>query len=282
MPDQHPILPARQPFTLGGVARFAHAPPGRLFLAAALFGLISGLLVSWLASTCWAPLLDQAISSLPPTGSIGAGILRWPEKTGRLLAANPFTSLEVVLDDFRTESAPVDFALEFRTNRIVVRSLFGARSADYPQNAVIELNRTALLPAWGAWKAPILFSLIPGTVLFLLLIWSALALPYSLIALVIGALFRREIDFRSAWKLSIAAQLPGSLLMAFALGLYATGQISLLFVLTMFAAHFVPTLFYLLISPCFLPKRAAISSEQNPFEPKGKRVSKGKNPFSGK
>ena len=282
VPEEHFTRFARQPFTFGGVARFAEASFVRLISVALLFGLISGLVVSWLTSTRWAPVADEAISQLPSTGSIDNGVLHWPEKAGRLLAANPFISFEVAITEFPTESAPVDFAFEFRTNQVVTRSLLGTQSIPYPRRWDLELNRTALSPAWGAWKAPLLFGLIPATALALLLTWGTLAIVYALLPRGIGALFRRDFNMARAWKLSVAAQLPGSLLLAFALALYSTGHISLLFVLIMVPAHFVPTLFYLLISPLFVPKAETDTAEANPFEARGKRPPKGKNPFRAK
>jgi hypothetical protein len=261
------------------VARFAHASIWRVLGVAGVFGLLAGIVVSWLASTRWAPVLDEAIAALPETGLIEGGIFHWPERTGRLLAANQFTAFEVVLQEFRSESTPVDLAFEFRTNRLVVRTLFGSSALPYPKTRRIELNRTALSPMWGAWKAPILFGLIPVTAIVMLMTWSILAVPYCLVPLVIGGIFRRDLAFQGAWKLGVAAQLFGGLIMAFALALYAMGQISVLFVAALFVAHFLPTIFYLLISPFFVPKREKIGA--NPFETDEKKVKGRKNPFAG-
>lgn len=248
---------------------------------AAIFGLATGLVVSWLVATCWAPVIDEAVAALPDTGMIEGGVLRWPERTGRLLAANPFTAVEVALQDFRPESAPVDVALELQPARMLVRTVFGNAAIPYPRNWRIELNRTALGPRWGAWKAPILFALIPGTALMLILSWSALALGYSLVVVLIGGMIRRDLVFASAWKLSLAAQLFGAVIMTFGIALYAAGQISLIFLAILFAAHWVPTIFFLLLSPFFVPKREA-EGEKNPFDPGGKKLKGRRNPFSGK
>lgn len=249
---------------------------------AALFGLLAGFIVSWLATARWAPVLDEAVASLPETGTIANGILRWPEPTGRLLAANQFTAIEIALEEFRTDSAPVDMAFELHTNRMVIRSVFGNSAVPYPTNWRFEINRPTLLPIWGAWKAPILFSLIPGTMVALLATWSLLALPYSLIARFLGGLARRDLDLRDAWKMCVAAQLFGGLIMSFGLTLYAAGQISLIFLAVMLAVHFVPTLFYVLISPFCLPKAVKpANAKKNPFNAGGRKVRGSNNPFAG-
>lgn len=273
---------ARQPFTFGGVARFSSAGIGRLLFIALLFGLVSGVVVSWLISTRVAPVVDEAVSKLPPTGSVEQGLLRWPEKTSRLLAANTFLSLEVALDDLSSESAPVDFAVQLRTNQLAATSIFGTATLIYPPRLELELNRTTLAPAWGAWRAPILFGLIPATALVLMLTWATLAVAYLVVPLLIGAALNRRMGIYGAWKLSVAAQLAGSLIMVFALALYSTGQIALIFVFAMFVAHFIPTAIYLLLSPFFAPKAEIDPVEANPFESAPRSKSKGKNPFAGK
>lgn len=274
---------ARQPFTFGGVARFSRASFGRLALVGLLFGLVSGVVISWLTATCIAPVLDEAVAKLPPTGSIEEGSLRWPEPLGRLLAANAFVSISVIVDEKESDGAPVDFALEFRPRDLVVRSLLGAITIPYPVRSEIELNRTVWFPVWGAWRAPIIFGIVPGTALALLLCWSALAILYAIIPLFIAGIFGRDLNLRGAWKLSVAAQLPGSLMMAFALALYSTGKVAVILVLVMLPAHLLPTFIYLLISPFFVPKAPVSSDEENPFDSEGKRKRRGKrkNPFAG-
>jgi hypothetical protein len=271
---------ARQPFTFGGVARFSTARVGRVSFVALVFGLVSGLVVSWLCATCLAPVVDEAVSKLPQTGSIERGVLLWPEKSGRLLAANSFISFDVALQDHQAEGAPVDFSVRFRTNDLALTSLLGTTRLPYPPFSEFEFNHISLSPAWGAWRVPLLVALIPGTALLLMLTWAALALIYSPLPLLIGTAFNREVGFLPAWKLSVAAQLPGSLMMAFALALYSTGKIALIFVLVMLLAHFIPTFIYLLISPFLIPKSEQTREEPNPFEGEKRRKTKGKNPFA--
>jgi hypothetical protein len=278
--EAHPQKIARQPFTFGGVARFAHAPLSRLLAVALTFGLISGIAVSWLVARCIAPVLDEAVENLPRTGSIERGVLHWPENDNRLFAANPFVSISVSVNEVKSESAPVDFTVEFKTNRLSIQSLLGRYSFPYPARSELELNRTALFPVWGAWRAPILAGLIPGTAVALMLCWALFALPYALLPRIIGLVLSRDLPYASAWKLAVAAQLPGSLMMAFALALYSTGKIAVILVFVMFPAHFVPTLLYLLLSPCFVPKKEALEFQDNPFQSEKKKKASARNPFA--
>jgi hypothetical protein len=288
VPEDRPIRPANQPFTFGGVARFAHAPVGRLFLAALVLGLLSGMAVTWLGARGWAPAIDEAVAGLPENAAIQNGFLRWPERFGRLLGATEFFSIEVVLENAPRDSSTADLSLELHQTYCLTRSLLGATTIPYPRNFNFPLDRPTVVPAWGAWRMPLLFSLIPGTALALIISWSLLAIPYAVLARIIGALFRRDLNFRSAWKLSVAAQLPGSILMTFAIALYAGGQVTILFIVVMLVAHFIPTALYLLISPVLVPKppklpkparSPADEDEENPFNAAERRTLRGKNPF---
>ena len=236
----------------------------------------------WLGARGWAPVLDQTIPSLPDAAGIQNGSLFWPERSGRLLGANQFLSLEVLLNDTRRETSSADVSVEAHPGHVIFRSVLGAIKVRYPALVNVRLDRAAIAPAWGAWRAPILVSLIPATALALMLVWSLLALPYAVFVLALGQLVRRDLTFRSSWKLSVAAQLPGSLLMTFAIALYASGEVSVLFIVVMLVAHFIPTLLYLLISPFLTPKQAApVPAGKNPFGGKSDAKSRARNPFAG-
>jgi hypothetical protein len=270
---------ARQPFTLSGVARYAHAPALRFWAMGLLFAFLCGAVIGWSAARCWFPVIDEAVMALPITGKIEGGSFVWPEKSSRLLAANPFLSLAIHLDDTpHADTAPTDFSFEFGSRNLAVRSLFGSMYLPYPTAWTIELNRTSVLPFWGAWKAPIGFGIAVASALLLLSSWAFLALPYSAVALFVASIFKRDVDWKSSWKLAVAAQWPGSILMLFGLLLYSTGQISLLFVCVILAAHFIPTLIYVLFSPLFLERKASPTG-RNPFRSEKNLRLKGPNPF---
>ncbi len=270
-----------QPFTFAGVARYASAGFGRLLLAALIFALPGAVVMSRLAAHCWWPVITEAVDGLPESARIHEGVLQMPEKNAGLLAANQFLSVQLTANEKWQENAPVDFAVQFGKYELMFSSLFGDTALPYPGGSVILLNRAAVWPLWGAWKGPLLAVVFVVALVFLILSWFALAIIYSPVVLFIGGLARRKLNFQAAWKLAVAAQWPASLLMTFALALYSTAEIGLLFVIIMFVAHFIPSILNLLIAPFFLPKATAPEKEEkgNPFATEKRRKKSKKNPF---
>jgi hypothetical protein len=269
---------AVQPFTFGGVARLSRAPFLRLFGIALLFAVFAGLAVARILSACWAPVITEAVQNLPDTGSIEGGTLHWPDRTGKLLGANPFLSIDLSTNDDQIPDAPADLMIGFRASALIVRSIAGFTRIPYPSGVTVALNRTALDPLWGAWRVPCIAGGGAAAGLAVLFSWGILAVLYSPVVLALAGLGNRESSFGTAWKLGIAAQLPGALVMSCSLLLYSTGRVSLIFIVAMLAAHFVPTAIYLLISPFFLPRLQAVEKE-NPFNTR--KTTTKKNPFSG-
>lgn len=267
---------ARQPFTLGGVARYAHAPPARLFASAGVFALLCGISFALLFARCLAPVLGEAVANLPEQSLIRSGQLYWPVDHEPLLGANAFLSLSAAPDPADSKT-PVDFSVQFARTELIVRSLLGAVHLPYPSGWTVELNRRTLLPLWGAWAKPAVFLAALGGGAAMILVWFALALPYAIVVAGLGSLLGKDLGFGQAWKMSVAAQWPGAVLMAFVLSLYALGQTSLVLAGGAFALHFALTILYLFFAPIFLPQAGA-----NPFstEPKTSRASK-RNPFQG-
>ena len=109
-----------------------------------------------------------------------------------------------------------------------------------------------------------------------------LAAVYTIPAITLGKLLARDLNFWRTWKMCVAAQLPGSLIITFGLALYSTGQIAVVFVFVMFVAHFVSTLLYLIFSPLFLPRAELTSGDENPFDSEPRQKPRKKNPFGAK
>jgi hypothetical protein len=279
-----------QPFTFAGVARYASARVGRLLAVALLFSLLPAAVLSRIAGHCWWPVITEAVDRLPESARIEGGLLRVPEKETRLLAANPFLSLELVSGDMPEESAGVDVSIQLGKEALVIGSLLGESIFPYPVGFTATLDRKEVWPIWGAWKGPLLAGVFVGGILFLFASWFGIALIYAPLALGIARMAGRDLNFSRAWKLSVSAQWPASLLMTFALALYSTGEIGLLFVIIMFGAHFIPSILNVLIAPFCLPKatspeKPAKGSREksarvrdNPFTPA--KPKKGKNPFA--
>jgi hypothetical protein len=268
--------PVFQPFTFGGVARFASARIGRVFLVGLFFATLGGAAIGRIAAKCWSPVITEAVVALPPGGGISGGELH--SKEAKLLGANTF--LAISMGD--TPPGNADLSVQFRRTEMELTSLYGDISIPYPAAWSAPLNSAALVPFWGAWQAPCVFYAICAGTAILMLNWCLLALPYAIVPLFLGVLARREVSFWRVWKLSMAAQWPGSLIMSLSLAIYSTGEMSLLFLAVMFAAHFVPTLIYLLGSPFCLPKllKAEGAPKKNPFQPAKKAGRRAGNPFS--
>lgn len=273
------IKTARQPFTFPGVARYSLASLWKVLGGAGLFGLMAAAVFGWLGAHCWMPVVSEAIASLPPTGSIDGGTLRWSEKNDRLLAANQFVSIVVRTDTAAAESASSDFEIEFGLTGMGIRTLLGVAQLSYPADRTIPFNKGSLMPAWEAWKMPLVAGGAAAAGAGVILSWFVLAMLYGPAARVIGWVARRELSLGQAWKLAVAAQWPGAVLITFALFLYSIGEISLVFLGAMFVAHFIPSVLYILVSPFFLPRRPATTGA-NPFTEKKAKVS-GRNPFRG-
>jgi hypothetical protein len=262
-----------QPFTFGGVARYAYARPIRVFGGALLFALIAGLVIAVLFAWRWAPVIGEAVSNLPASSVIRGGILEWPDDKIRLLGANQFLALTTASDESEM-GAPVDFAFQFEPNHLTIRSWAGVAAIPYPKGWTIELNRAALLPLWGAWEKPATPLVLLASALGLIFSWMILAMPYALVVLFFASVLGKELSFRQAWKLSVAAQWPGAVLMAFMLALYAAGQTTFLLVCAAFLAHFLLTLTYLCFCPICLPRAG-----KNPFSTTKPARRSDKNPF---
>ena len=278
--------PAGQPFTFSGVARYASARLPRLLGVALLFALLPAIILACLGFRCWRPVITEAVASLPERGSIERGTLQINSREARLLGANQFLSIQITVGENPAESAPVDLAIDLGRYELIAVSLFGEMAIPYPEWWSIRLDRALLVPFWGAWKGPLILAFSAAAMPGLIATWMLLALLYAPFALTIARLASKDLSFWNAWKMCVAAQWPASLLMSFALGLYATGEIGLLFVIIMFFAHFLPSILNVIIAPLFLPRieeaeeKPARKKGGNPFNSrKAKAKRSKKNPF---
>jgi len=267
-----------QPFKFGGVARYASARFGGFLAMAALFAFVSAAVMGRFVAHCWWPVITEAVGALPNTGKFQSGFLQVPENEMRLLAANQFLSLQLAPSGFSQEVLPADAAVQFGKYELMVTSIFGDTVVSYPDGWNVALDRAVLWPIWGAWKVPLLAAFMAGVMVLLVLAWFVLGVIYAPLVLLVGWLARREVTFGGAWKLGVAAQWPASLLMAFALALYSTGDIALLFVIIMFAVHFLPSLLNVLVAPFFLPK-PSLEEKENPFATEKRQKRARRNPF---
>ena len=271
--------PARawQPLTFGGVARYAHDWLGRLLATLLLIAALAAGVVVFVANRAWAPVIEAAIEKLPPTAEIRAGRLTAPAPL--LLAESPFLSIRLNPEDAASPSSPSDLQIELARNDLRFRSIFGAAVIPYQPHWTLGLSRAELEPWWGAWKPAALAWLWVGTALYLLVSWTFLALIYFIPARIAAFYADKNLTLFGAWKLCMAALMPGAILLSIALLLYGAAQIRLLELLGAFVLHFAIGLLFVIGGLMRLP--GVGQNVQNPFESEPRHeAEEKKNPFA--
>jgi hypothetical protein len=281
MAEQELKRKALNPLTPAGIARFAHAPLGKVLAICFIFACIAGTSVILFTARCWSPVIDEAVRALPTNSVIEAGQLFWPERIARLLAANEYLAIDVNPETAKAQAKSSDVVLVFEPYGLRIGSLFGYAFLPYPERWVVQFNRDMLAPNWGAWQPAIIAGLGIGTALALMLSWTLLALLYAFYPWFVAALFKRDLLLHQAWKLCYAAMMPGSILMSFGLLLYVFGHISVVFFLIIFAVHFVIGWLYIFLAAFCLKKAEVVAVERgNPFDTEKKARKTRSNPFA--
>jgi hypothetical protein len=262
-----PLTPrhAWQPLTPRGVAAFVPATFTRLFfvqfIVAALFvlALLGFLRVSWL------PVLTEAVRQLPETGEIRGGELDFPGSSPARLAENARLAVVVDVAAAGTTGRTADLEVTFQKNRVVVCGPIGCEWRVYPRHYIISFNRAEVEAAWGAWRWALITIVVVATMVTLLAGWWAMGLIYVPLVKVFTLFADRRITWAGAWRLSMAALLPGTLMVAAAILLYAFGTIDLFRLGLLYLLHFVAGLFFVITSPYFLPAVDPERPGRNPF-----------------
>src|SRR5690349_12436639 len=217
--DEQPLF-AWQPLTPRGVAAFAHARLGRLFLVQLIFAVLAAGAIAWTLYTGWFRMITVAIDKLPPQGQIRGGALMWEGDSPQTLAENRFLAITIDLKHEGEARSPAHVQIEFGRAYVKVFSLFGFVEAAYPRGYAIAFNRPELVPWWGAWTPPLLALIVGGVIVALFLIWALLASIYCWVAWLFAFFANRHLKLPQSWRLSGAALMPGALLMAVTIVLY--------------------------------------------------------------
>ena len=265
---------AWQPITFGGVAAFAAASMGRLFLVASLVAcLVAGAVVRALYVT-WLPALSTAINHLPAQAEISDGKLAWPATASVDLVDDSFLAILVRPQTAGQGGQTADVQFEFGATHLVVSSFLGVVSVPYPRNYVIALSRTELTPLWGAWRPHLVAALFFGTAAAFLLVWFLLGLLLAPFVRGYTLMLPCDLGIRGCWRLAVAALLPAALVLASAVTLYGMGRLSAGELLLFAGLHFLVALGYLLVAPLKVPHATAasvgvgvgeVSAAGNPF-----------------
>lgn len=284
-PGVAPLPPAWQPLTPRGVAAFAQARVGRLWLVQFLIAvLVAGTFV-WFLTTAWFPLALEAIRQLPDAGAIIERRLESPHESASPLAENRFLSVFVNPHGVSNASTTSDLRLDFREREIIACSLFGCLALAYPAHAPLPFNRVELEPWWGAWESMILGLAALAVMAALWLTWQVLGALYAPAAWVLAYFNDRPLTLLGSWKLSSAALLPGALFTVLGIVAYGWGALDLPRFLLFWALHLFVGWYYIFTAVFMIPRAAALTGlGKNPFGtapvkvPPKARLS---NPFSG-
>ena len=270
---------AWQPFTIGGVARFAVASRWRLLGVQCLFALAVAGTAVWFVNRAWMPVIDAAIDQMPQTGGIVNGHLAWPRNATLHVegpAGEPFMRIDVQPSGLTNVVETVDLVMAFKSDRVLLGSSLGLGLLvlPYPPGVDIPFNKSELEPWWGARSHMVLAALGLLIALGLLLSWAMLGWLYMVPVKIFSI---NRVTWRGAWQLASAAHMPGALVMCAGMLFYGLKQLELIGLVFVWAIHLVLPWFYLFLSPIFAPKPPEPEAKPEP-KAKAKPV-KQSNPF---
>ena len=266
-------LPAAwEPLTPRGVAAFARATSGRLFVVQLLVALVVAAAVVWFLHDGWCRTVRDAIEGLPDQGEIRFGKLDWRGESPRLLAEGTFLAFSVDLEHAGDLRSPAHVQLEFGRETVLLQSLLGYTEARYPAKWAVAFNRKELKPWWGAWQPALLAGVATAVMVGLMSLWFALATVYAVPVWLIAFFANRDLKLPESCRLAGAALMPGALLMAAGIMLYDLGVVDLVGLGFVTGGHLALGWIYLFVSTLFLPGNlTAVSARRNPFAASGRR-----------
>ena len=258
--------PAWEPLTPKGVAAFAHASVGRLWLVQGLVALLAAAALMWFLHRGWFPVVRAAIRELPAEGEIRGQRLQWQADSPVQLAGNQFLGIGVDLNHSGDLGHAADIQVEFGRRDVRIFFPLDYTPVEYPAGWRAPFNRVRLGPWWGAWEPALLVLAGLGLAVGLMLVWTVLAALYLLPLRLIGFFENRDLNSGQSWRLAGAALMPGALFQVFAIFAYTLGFVDLLNLGSLSGLHFLIGWVYLVVSPLFLDKSpAATTLKANPF-----------------
>jgi hypothetical protein len=255
-----------QPLTPRGVALFAVASWRRLGAVLLVFCALAGISTAAFFAIAWFPTLQQAMRKLPEEGYIRSGQLAWTGEPAVILAKSPWLAISVDVHHEQTHRVLCDLQVEFSGDSLRFISLAGYLDAPYPRGWIITFNEPELAAWWAAWKPFIVMGIGLGTMSVLLLAWAGLGLAYTIPAGAVCRFVDHPLSFGAVFRMCLAAQMPGCLLLSFTLLLYSVRAVDLVQWLFVFAAHVVVAWVYIGLAVFFLPSKTAKPRRKpNPF-----------------
>ena len=254
------------PLTPRGVALFARAKLGRLWLVQFIVALFAAAVTVWVVNRAWLPVVRDAIHQLPAQGEIRGGLLNWRGESPCLLAEGHWLAFSVDTNRTGEIRSPAHVQVEFHEDGFSIHSFLGYAEEFYPRDWTAEFNRTRLEPGWGAWKPMLLAGVVLAVLAGLAVSWTALATVYFLPVWLAGYFANRDLNFRSSWKLAGAALMPGALFLTGAIFIYGLGLIDLVQLGGALVTHFIIGWIYVFLAPFFVSKNSGGAPPKgNPF-----------------
>ena len=257
-----------------GLVQHTGQPLSRLLAGTLLAGLLSGAVLMLPLCQCWLPVVDEAITRTPSKTVIAQATLKSSIEGQRLLAANRFISVNMVLGPHEVSSSTSDVRLLLQEHHLRVGSIAGFIDFSYPGGYQINLDSSALMPWWTSRK-PFILSLIWLVISFSLVgSWLGLALIYCLPIRWLAALFGRSLRSAKAFALGLLGLGPGAIIALLAALLYGNERLSLQEYLLAMALHWVVPWIWIVLSLRHIPLDA---TQDNPFTHQG--TDQSSNPF---
>jgi len=277
--EKRPI--AWQPLTPKGVAAFATAKLGRVWLIQLIIAIIAGVCVAWCLSSTWIPVITSAVDQLPDKAEIRRATLNWDGESPRRLADNQFLSVAVDLKHEGLARSPAHIQAELGEKTVKVMSLLGFVEAPYPDGWLVSLTRAEAQPWWGAWKLPILWIAGAATVCVLMVIWTILSTVYFVPAWMVAFFANKQSTLAGVWRVCAAALMPGALVFCASIIFYGVGALDLPELALLAAIHIAVGWVYLATALICLPERPEeINEKENPFAMARAAQQMGHNPFT--
>jgi hypothetical protein len=264
-----PAPQAWEPLTPRGIASFAAARFGRLFLVELIVALIAAGVAVWFLYSTWFPSISETIRRLPQQGLIDYGELKWAGKPLEIVhERRPFISFIVDLEGQTRGNPGTDLSLHFRKHQCQLWSPLGRLFIPYPRKWQVEFNRPELEPRWGAW-APIVVGLVVLSIPSLLLpMWAVLASVYFWAVWLLAYFTNRQVTWGGSWRLASAALMPGAVLLLTGIVFYGLGWLDFWRLLLSFALHILAGWVFLVLGTMHLPRLPAdvAPPKGNPFQ----------------
>jgi hypothetical protein len=257
---------AWQPLTFGGVAAFAGAPLGRLLAAELMVAVMVAVSVVWFLHRSYCPVILRAIQQMPETARVANGTLQGVP--GTLIAESRFLAIAATPQAGREIGQDADLQIQLRQNDLCAGSVFWpdwGLDFNYGRGTAMNLARSNLEPWWSAWQPVLLLGTGAGVVLFLLLVWAALATIYMAPAKFIAWFADRYLSWSGAWRMASAALLPGALVGMGAILLYGWNVIDLVGLSFFGAVQMVIGWIYVVGGSCKVTRIFPVHSDRNPF-----------------